>query len=56
MAAAATIGLVTEAMRKRVSRCIGSVPSTAVVPRASTWVSPRRLTRVTSPGTYPPST
>ena len=50
IAAAATIGLVTEAMRKIVSRRIGSPLSNAVVPMTSTWISPRRLSQVTRPG------
>jgi hypothetical protein len=53
IAAAATIGLVTEAMRKMVSRRIGSLPPYALVPIASTRTSPRRLTSVTTPGTTP---
>lgn len=44
------IGLVIEAMRKMVSRWIGSLPP-ALVPIAFTWTSPRRLTAVTMPGT-----
>ena len=54
--AAAAIGLVIEAMRKIVSRRIGSPPPTALVPIASTCTSPRRLTSVTIPGTSPRST
>src|SRR5437016_13540914 len=54
--AAAVIGLVNEAMRKIVSRRIGSPPPTAFVPIASTCTSPRRLTSVTIPGTSPRST
>jgi hypothetical protein len=51
MAAAAAIGLVTEAMRKIVSRWIGSLPPSAFMPIASTCTSPRRLMSVTMPGT-----
>src|SRR6266849_3424596 len=53
MAAAAVIGFVIEAMRKIVSRRIGSLPPKAFTPIASTCVSPRRLTSVTSPGIRP---
>jgi hypothetical protein len=51
MAAAAVIGLVSEAMRKIVSRRIGASPSNASAPIASTCTSPRRSIRVTRPGT-----
>src|SRR5665647_142407 len=56
IAAAAVTGLVIDEMRKIVSRRIGSLPPTAVVPIASTCTSPRRLTSVTRPGAWPPST
>src|SRR5438876_8249648 len=56
IAAAAVIGLVIEAMRKIVSRRIGSLPPKALTPIASTCVSPRRLTSVTRPGIRPLST
>ena len=56
IAAAAVMGLVIDAMRKIVSRHIGSLPPKAFTPIASTCVSPRRLTSVTSPGIRPRST
>ena len=56
IAAAAVIGLEIDAMRKIVSRRIGSLPPNAFTPIASTCVSPRRLTSVTSPGIRPLST
>jgi hypothetical protein len=56
IAATATIGSVIDAILKIVSRFIGAVPPNAIVPSASTWTSPRRLTSVTMPGTLPRST
>src|SRR5216683_1325967 len=52
----AVTGLVSEAMRKIVSRCIGSPPPAAFMPMASTCNSSRRPTRATRPGTPPRST
>src|SRR5919201_3643189 len=52
----AVIGLVSDAMRKSVSRRMESVPCIAMLPSTSTCVSPRRLTSATSPGTTPRST
>jgi hypothetical protein len=56
IAAAAVTGFVIEVIRKIVSRRIGSLPSIAMVPIASTRDSPRRLTNVTTPGASPRST
>jgi hypothetical protein len=56
IAAAAVIGFVIEAMRKIVSRLIGSALPSAFMPIASTCASPRRLTSATKPGTSPRST
>jgi hypothetical protein len=56
IAAVPVIGLVIEAMRKIVSRRIGSLPPKAFAPIASTCVSPRRLTSVTRPDMRPLST
>ncbi len=54
--ATAVIGLVIEVMRKMVSRRIGSLPPTALLPITSTCISSRRLSRVTRPGRVPRST
>ena len=51
--AAAVTGLVIEATRKMFSRCIGTLLSKAIVPIASTCVSPRLLTSVTTPDRRP---
>jgi hypothetical protein len=56
MAAAATIGLVKDAMRKMLSRRILAPPSAACAPMTSTCTSPRRSISVTRPGTPPCST
>src|SRR5258708_38345704 len=56
MAATAVAGFVKEAMRKMVSRRIGSRPPAAIMPIASKCTSSRRLTKVTRPGTPPRST
>ena len=53
MAAAATMGLVIEAMRKIESRAIGAVPSASTEPTASTSTWSPRATRATAPGTDP---
>ncbi|HXC12599.1 MAG TPA: hypothetical protein VNV39_07135 [Stellaceae bacterium] len=45
-----------EAMRKIVSRRTGSPPPVDFAPIASTWTSPCRETRATTPGTLPRST
>jgi hypothetical protein len=56
MVAAAAIGLVSEAIRKMVSRRIGSLPPAVVVPTASTRTSSPRATSVTIPGMSPRAT
>ena len=56
MAAAAVTGLVSEAMRKIVSRRMGAAPLAASVPPVSTIVSPRRWSAQTKPGRSPRST
>jgi hypothetical protein len=56
-AAIEVTGLVMEAMRKRVSRVIGSPASTSRRPTVLTWaISPLRQTRVTKPERSPAST
>ena len=53
MTAAATTGLVIDAIRKIESRAIGAVPSTSAEPTACTSIRSPRATRPTAPGTGP---
>lgn len=56
MTAAATTGLVIEAMRKTESLAMGAGSPTPRVPTAATSTRPPRATRPTAPGTDPSST
>ena len=51
--AAAVMGLVSDAIRKIESRAIGTAPSTAWLPTASTVTSSPRASSATAPGTAP---
>jgi hypothetical protein len=50
MTAAATMGLVSDAMRNSESRAIGTVPSASAEPAVSTSTWSPRATRATAPG------
>jgi hypothetical protein len=52
----ATIGLVTDAMRKIESRRIRSLVSMSMTPAAPDATSPRALTSHTTPGAFPLAT
>ena len=56
IAAATVTGLVIDAIRKRVSRCMGSLASTSRYPSSLTCsTSPPRHTSVTAPASSPAS-